>query len=121
MKFLYVIIAAICPMAASAQVVKCTDASGKVTYSSTPCAADAAVASVNLTGANQADADKPQASAAAREVKPEPQPVAESVDKTPRTQRSYRTKDQFGTSVRSDKCYWTKDQFGTSVKSGGCK
>jgi hypothetical protein len=34
--------------------------------------------------------------------------------------RSYFTKDQFGTTVRSDSCYWTKDTFGTSVKSAGC-
>ena len=34
--------------------------------------------------------------------------------------RTYWTKDQFGTAVKSDSCFWTKDAFGTSVRSAGC-
>lgn len=37
-----------------------------------------------------------------------------------KSNRTYWTKDQFGTTVKSDRCFWTKDAFGTAVRSSGC-
>lgn len=105
---------------ASAQVHKCTDASGKVTYGNTPCTANSSPSKVNLSGANITEQQAQDAQRGKVEDSERTASKAEPIEPDPRPKRRSWVKDQFGTTVRSDRCHWTKDAFGTSVRSGNC-